>query len=267
MPYRGIIDAETRRENRIILVRRWIVDHRVTIGQVLAAVLTLIAGGLAISAKHAVWMWLLIGVAVIITIASAVWAVKEEARISHLRNAIEKKDCLIASEREALRRSLESMSQRLLQELGLWTEHCRLSIYGHEERHLFLLTRVSNNPTLKTQGRPKYPDTQGYIGLVWKRGKFLQRWRGRDSAFEFALKNGFTREEAEELSMIPLSVAGMRVNGVRDHIGVVLLESERKADLGDEVYSQLLDSAVFWDIHDMVCAAEEIFEPISQPLE
>lgn len=260
------VDREMARiestESTVLRVWRWCRDHGPHVMQFLAAVSALIAGALDSPRTR----WSAVAVSVLLTAVSIVVMVRSHDRTEVLRRGVEERQRIVEQQRDAVRWTLTRMGQRLLREVGLWDEFTRISIYGHASDRggvLYLLGRASANPSIGRPGRPEYPDDTGYIGIIWRTNYFFKRWVNRASAVRSALDNGYDEAQVEALSMIALSVWGVRLEQEGEPRGILLVESERRASFDASELDSLKASSVFSDIRDLVIASEPVFEPLA----
>jgi hypothetical protein len=105
--------------------------------------------------------------------------------------------------------------------LDIYKGDTRLSVYRHSGDQFYLVGRVSPNESYAAVGRRSYPDTQGFIGDVWRNPDdktYVAFPRDRTAWIETQVESfGFTRDEAEKLKM--QTVAMMATKLLRDAHG------------------------------------------------
>ncbi|MDY3127392.1 MAG: hypothetical protein SOW59_04585 [Corynebacterium sp.] len=152
---------------------------------------------------------------------------------------------------------LNSAAQRLAQDIfepretsrdRALPEKCRLTIYYYDQNidSFVPLLRHSDDPTLETFGRKTYPAGQGFIGYSWANRAASQRDELDDRAkWEANLVEnyGFSVDEAKGLRMHSKSYAAVRLSVASRHIGVIVVESEKKRGVTRGTADALINSA------------------------
>lgn len=115
--------------------------------------------------------------------------------------------------------------------VGIYKGDTRLSVYRHSGDKFYLVGRASPNVDYAAVGRTSYPDTQGFIGQVWraaddKTNVTLPADR-QDWIDTQVTSYGFTREEAEALKMqtAMMTATKLRRDLHGEAFGVLCIES------------------------------------------
>lgn len=210
--------------------------------------------------------WGLLGLTLVLTVASGVLTARRTQHIATLAHETEALERESAREKEALRTLLRHNAVRFLKDSGYWAHGtCRLSVYGHVDDRFFLICRVSNDPSKERPGRAWYPDNQGQIRVAWEKGVVDESGWQKDTARKKAIESGMPESVANQLTMFPRGMVGVRVDsGLGEKTGLILLESDKPHEL-DEALDRMASSPVFKMLLDAVAATEAVFEPLSQP--
>lgn len=134
--------------------------------------------------------------------------------------------------------SLIDVVNILLRELAMsvdiYKRDTRLSVYRHKDDSFYLVGRVSPNREYGNVGRVSYPDTQGFIGKLWRGEDVPPTLRFPDAREDWIATlvegYGFTEEEASALRMKTLAMTGVKLQQ-DDHgpaFGVLCIECDRK---------------------------------------
>jgi hypothetical protein len=116
--------------------------------------------------------------------------------------------------------------------VNIYTHNTRLSVYRHKEKSFYLVSRVSPHPDYGNVGRESYPDTQGFIGQVW-RGKnesvivYFPEDRDEWNRMQ-AREYKFTLKEASRLTMQTRAMTAIKLQrGPHDPaFGVLCIECD-----------------------------------------
>ncbi|QEN15932.1 hypothetical protein ACRDU6_27460 [Mycolicibacterium sp. ELW1] len=122
----------------------------------------------------------------------------------------------------------------LANDIGIYKGDTRLSVYRHSEGEFYLVGRVSPNETYAAVGRISYPDTQGFIGQVWRAADdktTVSFPAGRQDWIDTQVKSfGFSQAEADALIMhtVVMTATKLRRDLHGDAFGVLCIECDRK---------------------------------------
>lgn len=122
----------------------------------------------------------------------------------------------------------------LANDLGIYKGDTRLSVYKHSDDKFYLVGRVSPNEVYAAVGRTSYPDTQGFIGQVWRAAddKTIVHFPADPLAWvDTQVESyGFTREAAQALKMrtVAMTAAKLRRDLHGEAFGVLCIECDRK---------------------------------------
>lgn len=143
--------------------------------------------------------------------------------------------------RIVLDRMLNTFAKRILINVGAKkNSHIRVTLYGCKPsiggRHVFVpLARSSHNPQLERMGRKSYPDDEGFIRQVWENG--ADTWKSvskteKGRKTEFVNKFKMPMSTVEKLTMIPCSMAGIRLDDTDgEKLGLLILESDDEKNM------------------------------------
>ena len=115
--------------------------------------------------------------------------------------------------------------------VGIYKGDTRLSVYRHSGDKFYLVGRASPNVDYAAVGRTSYPDTQGFIGQVWRaaddRTNVTLPADRQDWIDTQVTSYGFTREEAEALKMqtAMMTATKLRRDLHGEAFGVLCIES------------------------------------------
>ena len=141
----------------------------------------------------------------------------------------------------ALDRMLNTFAKRILINVDAKNNsHIRVTLYGCKPsaggRHVFVpLARSSHNPQLERMGRKSYPDDEGFIRQVWENG--ADTWKSvskteKGRKTEFVNKFKMPMSTVEKLTMIPCSMAGIRLDDTDgEKLGLLILESDDEKNM------------------------------------
>lgn len=142
---------------------------------------------------------------------------------------------------KALDHMLNTFAKRILINIGARTNsHIRVTLYGCkssvEGRHVFVpLARSSHNPQLERMGRKFYPGDEGFIRQVWEND--ADTWKSvsktkKGRKTEFVNKFKMPMDTVEKLTMIPCSMAGIRLDDIDGNkLGLLILESDDEKNM------------------------------------
>ena len=214
------------------------------------------AAGLAADNWHIAWMLLFVST---IMVGVATWATgrnydevqqfKDEAKtrgkeIDSLKDTVESLKKVIDDSQNgdckatkiALDRMLNTFAKRILINVEAEDDpSVRVTLYGLKPSpdggHTFVpLARCSHSPHLERMGRKSYPGNEGFIQIVWEKGVYTWKSvskteKGRKT--EFVNKFKMPMSTVEKLTMIPCSMAGIRLDDTDgEKLGLLILESD-----------------------------------------
>lgn len=174
-----------------------------------------------------------------------------DEKISDLNDVIANYEGARAADIDNMRPIFREMGIRFLRENDLYNDHIRISLYQHEkrERCFTLLERVSKNPVLSEKGRPSYPDDQGFISEVWKKGNSHvvisqaneEAWVKRQLRdYNVPLKVG------EKIKMKSRTLVGISLKDIsHKSVGLIIIESLNRHAIPAEVLDQLEQHEVY----------------------
>lgn len=184
--------------------------------------------------------WTLMAVSTIMLIL-AVWGTRRNYdEVQQFKNEVNARD----EEIESLKGTIESLNtfaKRILINVGAKkNSHIRVTLYGCKPsiggRHVFVpLARSSHNPQLERMGRKSYPDDEGFIRQVWENG--ADTWKSvskteKGRKTEFVNKFKMPMSTVEKLTMIPCSMAGIRLDDTDgEKLGLLILESDDEKNM------------------------------------
>lgn len=184
--------------------------------------------------------WTLMAVSTIMLIL-AVWGTRRNYdEVQQFKNEVNARD----EEIESLKGTIESLNtfaKRILINVGAKkNSHIRVTLYGCKPsiggRHVFVpLARSSHNPQLERMGRKSYPDDEGFIRQVWENG--ADTWKSvskteKGRKTEFVNKFKMPMSTVEKLTMIPCSMAGIRLDDTDGKkLGLLILESDDEKNM------------------------------------
>lgn len=122
----------------------------------------------------------------------------------------------------------------LANDIGIYKGDTRLSVYRHSGDKFYLVGRVSPNEDYAAVGRTWYPDTQGFIGQVWRAAddKTNVTFPGdRQDWIDTQVESyGFTDAEAAGLKMhtVVMTATKLRRDLHGEAFGVLCIECDRK---------------------------------------
>jgi hypothetical protein len=122
----------------------------------------------------------------------------------------------------------------LANEIGIYKGDTRLSVYRHSEDKFYLVGRVSPNEVYAAVGRIAYPDTQGFIGQVWRAADdktTVSFPADRQDWIDTQVESfGFERTEAQALKMqtVVMTATKLRRDLHGDAFGVLCIECDKK---------------------------------------
>jgi hypothetical protein len=111
--------------------------------------------------------------------------------------------------------------------LGIYKGDTRLSVYRHSDDKSYLVGRVSPNEDYAAVGRTSYPDTQGFIGKVWRSADDKTNVSfpaSRQDWIDTQVESyGFSQSEAESLKMhaVVMTATKLRRDPHGDAFGVL----------------------------------------------
>lgn len=171
----------------------------------------------------------------------AVWGTRRNYdEVQQFKNEVNARD----EEIESLKGTIESLNtfaKRILINVGAKkNSHIRVTLYGCKPsiggRHVFVpLARSSHNPQLERMGRKSYPDDEGFIRQVWENG--ADTWKSvskteKGRKTEFVNKFKMPMSTVEKLTMIPCSMAGIRLDDTDgEKLGLLILESDDEKNM------------------------------------
>jgi hypothetical protein len=117
---------------------------------------------------------------------------------------------------------------------GIYVSDTRLSVYRHKENSFYLVGRVSPNVEYARVGRESYPDTQGFIGRIWRgagTSTFVTMPANRDDWESTQVESyGFSAADAHDLRMQTRAMTGVKLQ-LHNHgeaFGVLCIECDRQ---------------------------------------
>lgn len=122
----------------------------------------------------------------------------------------------------------------LANDIEIYKGDTRLSVYRHSDDKFYLVGRVSPNEDYAAVGRTSYPDTQGFIGKVWRAADDktnvtfpADRQDWIDTQVE---SYGFSRSEADALKLhtVVMTATKLRRDVHGEAFGVLCIECDRK---------------------------------------
>lgn len=261
----GIVDSLQAGKRRFVALYLFFRD---TVADWLAALAAIAFALPQVQSGSRRWATFWISLGVLLLVLSVVNTVVRSRRVSVLVNelsrakqAAERAATSEKRERRAFRAAMSQMSHRLCRSLSLWTPTTRLTIYGWAHNSFIPLVRVSSNPRFSRVNRSSYPDSQGILSEIWtKNTEYQQYWKKPKAARRDALKSGMTDEVYDALILKPLCAIGLRVDVDERKLGIILIESEKRDELGPAHYDALIDSEIFADLKAMMIAAQDLFE-------
>lgn len=126
---------------------------------------------------------------------------------------------------------LSALLAGLQQSAGIYRDTLRVSLYVAQRDHVYLVARSSHNPELRHADRSALPKTQGFIGRAWTKSSVVRSvLPQRRVAWVTALmRDGYTKSEAQALSMRARSIAAHRIDqqgtGGSVPLAVIVFES------------------------------------------
>lgn len=137
-------------------------------------------------------------------------------------------------------------------DVDIYKGDTRLSVYRHSGDKFYLVGRVSPNEGYAVVGRTSYPDTQGFIGQVWRAADDkttvtfpVERENWLDTQVE---SYGFERSEADALKMhtVVMTATKLRRDRHGEAFGVLCIECDKKrATIKAETINQVKKSQRF----------------------
>ncbi|MGV0739920.1 hypothetical protein ABQF35_26765 [Mycobacterium syngnathidarum] len=122
----------------------------------------------------------------------------------------------------------------LASDLDIYKGDTRLSVYRHSGSQFYLVGRVSPNESYAAIGRKAYPDTQGFIGEVWRQADdktYVSFPTDRQDWLDTQVESfGFSLEEAEALKMqtVAMMATKLRRDTHGEAFGVLCVECDKK---------------------------------------
>ncbi|WP_204081166.1 hypothetical protein [Mycobacterium riyadhense] len=122
----------------------------------------------------------------------------------------------------------------LANDIGIYKGDTRLSVYRHSDDKFYLVGRVSPNEVYAAVGRISYPDTQGFIGQVWRAADdktTINFPADRQDWIDTQVESyGFGRTDAEALKMhtVVMTATKLRRDLHGDAFGVLCIECDKK---------------------------------------
>lgn len=122
----------------------------------------------------------------------------------------------------------------LANDVGIYKGDTRLSVYRHSDAAFYLVGRVSPNEVYAAVGRISYPDTQGFIGQVWRAADDKTTVNfppDRQDWLDTQVESfGFTRDDAASLKMhtVVMTATKLRRDEHNEAFGVLCIESDKK---------------------------------------
>ncbi|OBG61159.1 hypothetical protein A5680_05730 [Mycobacterium sp. E2989] len=123
--------------------------------------------------------------------------------------------------------------RELATSVNIYSNDTRLSVYRHRDNSLYLVGRVSPNVDYARVGRDSYPDTQGFIGRLWRgvgTPTVVTMPASRADWEETQVRSyGFTDVDARGLRMQTRAMTGIKLQ-LHDHgeaFGVLCIECDR----------------------------------------
>lgn len=164
---------------------------------------------------------------------------------------------------EAVERALSMLLQRLGEHCAVDTSNDRISVYYHTDEHFVMIARHSRNPEYDKPGRRKYELRQGVIGKGWEEtyGTALVQLPAKlDNWIRSMTENhGFTRDQALKMRMKSREIGAIRVEGSRNSVGMLVIESTDK----DRVNQVTLEAAQESVIFDTICQFVDGYAPVT----
>lgn len=201
------------------------------------------------------WLfWIGVGLAVFAFLSEFFVQRPSYMQLSQLREAAEQKE---RTKSEALERAMQIMLAHLAKYCGLDGQADRISVYHYHEGQFFLVARRARNPAYGQRGRPSYPVGQGAIGTAWEadEGQALVempspegRWRSA------AIRQGFTREEADAMGMKSLRLAAYRLEVDGNSVGVLVAESKNAQKIKQSHLDTIAESYIVRAIAELASA-------------
>jgi hypothetical protein len=122
----------------------------------------------------------------------------------------------------------------LANHLNIYRGDTRLSVYRHSGDKFYLVGRVSPNEDYAAVGRTSYPDTQGFIGQVWRAADDKTNVSfpaDRQDWIDTQVESfGFSESEAEALKMhtVMMTAIKLRRDVHGEAFGVLCIECDRR---------------------------------------
>ncbi|WP_208600898.1 hypothetical protein [Mycobacterium malmoense] len=122
----------------------------------------------------------------------------------------------------------------LANDVDIYKGDTRLSVYRHSGDKFYLVGRVSPNEDYAAVGRTSYPDTQGFIGQVWRAADdktSVSFPADRQDWIDTQVESfGFSRPEAEALKLhtVMMTATKLRRDVHGEAFGVLCIECDRK---------------------------------------
>jgi hypothetical protein len=177
---------------------------------------------------------------------------KLEAANRELKAEVERCEQQIDSRVTNLVDVVNVLLRDLANDLGIYKGDTRLSVYRHSEDKFYLVGRVSPNEDYAAVGRTSYPDTQGFIGKVWRNADDKTNVTfpaDRQDWIDTQVKSfEFTRPEAESLKMhaVVMTATKLRRDLHGDAFGVLCIECDKKrATIKAETINKVKESPHF----------------------
>ena len=199
-----------------------------------------------------------------------IWALVRGAKESVARSEWEERQKSLELKelraRETLNTAIEHLAADLSRDVELYNSDVRLTVYAHDSknRQFVPLARVSDNPEYKRLNRPAYPDHQGYLSEVWKRGEFWGWDQTLYKAKKDALKGNFSEEEYDALPYKIGCFFGRRLDSGNVPVGIIFWEStERKAFEGLDLAAKVQDNPSALVLGSVLSVSRELATSLS----
>lgn len=247
---------------------RWLDRNRALLCGALSALILAVSGFIpSLTAKPTMLHW---AVAATLLIAGTVLAflsgkieLGNRNDIGKLKAKLDVAEGREQATREALSDSIRQIGQNLSKELGLWSPDVRMTVYVHNDidKTFIPLARVSSNPEFAQKHRDSYPDTQGFLAEVWRKGKFSLYGKQEQTIHRMSLEQGYSEDEYAELQLIPRSLFGLHLLQGLDPIGLIFWESPEpyRITADNSKLDKVETLETLQDLTSVLCASTALF--------
>lgn len=176
---------------------------------------------------------------------------------------------------EALERAIRILLIRLGIHCSIDGHNDRISVYYFHDGEFVGIARHAKNPTFGAPGRRQYAATEGAIGQTWTspHGQALVKMpTGNESWRKSAKKQGISDSDIDGMKMRSAVLAGYRLEGSSQSVGVLMLESTMPHRLNQTHLDQVAASHIVAAIGELVAAfatltpaVESMIGPVAKP--